>query len=122
MAVVRELRDSGFGRQFDDDELELAVDGAMWRPEYLDYSTGPVDGAFGGRVSVVEHLGGSSLVTLDVAGEPLHVVVGEEREPEPGERGWALPRPGRVLLYRDGELVTEGGRSAAPLAKDGGHG
>ncbi|MFE9101688.1 ABC transporter ATP-binding protein [Actinomadura geliboluensis] len=92
------------------------------RPEYLDYSTGPVDGAFGGRVSVVEHLGGSSLVTLDVAGEPLHVVVGEEREPEPGERGWALPRPGRVLLYRDGELVTEGGRSAAPLAKDGGHG
>ncbi|NVI89650.1 ABC transporter ATP-binding protein [Actinomadura sp. BRA 177] len=92
------------------------------RPEYLDYSDTPVDGAFGGQVSVVEHLGGNSLVTLDVAGEPLHVVVGEGREPEPDDQGWAVPRPGRVLLYRDGELVTEGGRSMAPLAKDGGHG
>ncbi|MFB4309649.1 ABC transporter ATP-binding protein [Actinomadura sp. GTD37] len=94
------------------------------RPEYLDYGDGPLDGAFGGRVSVVEHLGGSSLVTLDVAGEPLHVVVGEGREPEPGDRGWALPRPGRVLLYRDGELVTEDGRPTAPQAEaeDGGRG
>ncbi|HEU5031561.1 MAG TPA: ABC transporter ATP-binding protein [Spirillospora sp.] len=81
------------------------------RPEYLDYGDRPVDGAFAGRVSVVEHLGGSALVTLDVEGEPVHVVVGEGREPAPGDEGWALPRPGRVLLYRDGELVTAAGRS-----------
>ncbi|GAA2139964.1 ABC transporter ATP-binding protein [Actinomadura napierensis] len=96
------------------------------RPEYLDYSDRPADGAFAGRVSVVEHLGGSALVTLDVEGEPLHVVVGEGREPEPGDEGWALPRPGRVLLYRDGELVTAADPSdvpeprMAPTGKDNG--
>ncbi|TDC86503.1 ABC transporter ATP-binding protein [Actinomadura sp. 7K507] len=91
------------------------------RPEYLDYSDSPEDGAFSGRVSVVEHLGGSSLVTLDVEGEPLHVVVGEDREPEPGSTGWARPRPGRVLLYRDGELVTGSeDLRMTPLTKDGG--
>ncbi|KAB2379227.1 ABC transporter ATP-binding protein [Actinomadura montaniterrae] len=84
------------------------------RPEYLDYTDRPADGAFAGRVSVVEHLGGSALVTLDVEGEPVHVVVGEGREPAPGDEGWALPRPGRVLLYRDGELVTAPRESDVP--------
>ncbi|MBD2896984.1 ABC transporter ATP-binding protein [Spirillospora sp. NPDC000708] len=84
------------------------------RPEYLDYADRPAGGAFAGRVSVVEHLGGSALVTLDVAGEPVHVVVGEGREPAPGDEGWALPRPGRVLLYRDGELVAAADPSDVP--------
>ncbi|MEU9024021.1 ABC transporter ATP-binding protein [Actinomadura sp. NPDC048394] len=84
------------------------------RPEYLDYTDLPADGAFAGRVSVVEHLGGSALVTLDVEGEPVHVVVGEGREPAPGDEGWALPRPGRVLLYRDGELVAAPDESDVP--------
>ncbi|MGK5554226.1 ABC transporter ATP-binding protein [Actinomadura kijaniata] len=80
------------------------------RPEYLDYSDEPLDGAFAGRVAVVENLGSTSLVTLELdgddgAGELVHVVVGEEREPRPGARGWARPRPGRALLYRNGELV-----------------
>ncbi|MBO2465530.1 ABC transporter ATP-binding protein [Actinomadura violacea] len=96
------------------------------RPEYLDYGDRPVDGAFAGRVSVVEHLGGSALVTLDVEGEPVHVVVGEGHEPAPGDEGWALPRPGRVLLYRDGELVTAADEPdvpeprMAPTGKDNG--
>jgi malate dehydrogenase (oxaloacetate-decarboxylating) len=34
VAVVRHLRDSGYGLQFRDDEIEPAVDRAMWRPEY----------------------------------------------------------------------------------------
>jgi hypothetical protein len=37
---VRELRDSGYGRQLRDDEIEPAVDGAMWSPEYLPYIAG----------------------------------------------------------------------------------
>ncbi|MFD0691962.1 ABC transporter ATP-binding protein [Actinomadura fibrosa] len=107
------------------------------RPEYLDFSDVPADGAFGGRVSVVEHLGASSLVTLDVGDDRVSVVVGEDREPRPGDEGWAVPRPGRVLLYRDGELITgaaeaaeageatEAGEAAAgrpvePVAGDGG--
>ncbi|MEU4826852.1 ABC transporter ATP-binding protein [Actinomadura sp. NPDC023710] len=93
------------------------------RPEYMEFSTEPVDGAFGGRVSVVENLGASSLVTLDVDGETVRAVVGEGFEAQPSAEGWASPRPGRVLLYRDGELVTgggdEAGRAAATLAKDG---
>ena len=35
IAVVRELRDSGYGRHYRDEEIEPAVDAAMWRPEYL---------------------------------------------------------------------------------------
>ncbi|WP_067467916.1 ABC transporter ATP-binding protein [Actinomadura macra] len=87
------------------------------RPEYLDYNEEPVDGAFAGTVSVVEHLGGSSLVTLDVEGEPVRVVVGEGFDAAPGAAGWALPRPGRLLLYRDGELVTPA--RDTPLIKNG---
>ncbi|MQY09257.1 ABC transporter ATP-binding protein [Actinomadura macrotermitis] len=77
------------------------------RPEYLEYSGKAADGAFAGRVAVVENLGGSSLVTLDAAGQAVHALVGEGREPEPGARGWAVPRPDRALLYRDGELVVD---------------
>ncbi|TMR06555.1 ABC transporter ATP-binding protein [Actinomadura soli] len=95
------------------------------RPEYLDFSEVPADpagGAFGGTVSVIEHLGGSSLVTLDGEGGPVRVVVAEGSEPEPGTEGWAVPRPGRVLLYRDGELVTAAAPAMAPTIKDGGQG
>jgi malic enzyme len=36
VALVRHFRDSGYGRQLRDDEIELAVDRAMWWPDYLD--------------------------------------------------------------------------------------
>jgi multiple sugar transport system ATP-binding protein len=88
------------------------------RPEYLDYSAEPVPDALTGRVVVVENLGSFSLVSLDLPGADgatasLQVVVPEGREPEPGEPGWVLPRPGRSLVYRDGELVT--GATAPPV-------
>jgi malic enzyme len=35
--VVRHLRDTGYGRQYRDEEVEPAVDRAMWWPEYLPY-------------------------------------------------------------------------------------
>jgi malic enzyme len=37
IALVRHFRDTGYGRQFGDDEIELAVDRAMWWPDYLPY-------------------------------------------------------------------------------------
>jgi malate dehydrogenase (oxaloacetate-decarboxylating) len=40
VAVVRELRGSGHGRQYRDEEIEPAVDRAMWWPEYLPYVPG----------------------------------------------------------------------------------
>jgi malic enzyme len=37
VAVVRCLRDTGYGRQFRDEEIEPAVNAAMWVPEYRPY-------------------------------------------------------------------------------------
>ncbi|WP_200210350.1 ABC transporter ATP-binding protein [Micromonospora coerulea] len=88
------------------------------RPEYLDYSPEPVPEALTGQVAVVENLGSFSLVSLDVPAEDdtatsVQVVVPEGREPDPGDTGWVVPRPGRSLVYRDGELV--GGATAPPV-------
>jgi malic enzyme len=37
LAMVRHFRDSGYGRQLGEDEIEMAVDRAMWWPDYLRY-------------------------------------------------------------------------------------
>ncbi len=37
IAVVRRLRDTGYGRQFRDEDIEPAVDRAMWTPAYQPY-------------------------------------------------------------------------------------
>jgi len=36
-AVVREARDSGYGRHLADEEIDAAVDAAIWEPAYLPY-------------------------------------------------------------------------------------
>ena len=41
IAVVRCLRDTGYGRQFRDEEIEPAVDRAMWTPAYVPYRYDP---------------------------------------------------------------------------------
>jgi multiple sugar transport system ATP-binding protein len=71
------------------------------RPEYVTVSaTGPLSG----EVSTVEHLGTSSLVTVDVDGLSVGAVVPEDYLVEAGER--VALTPTRVLIYRDGELVS----------------
>ncbi|MGK5739968.1 ABC transporter ATP-binding protein [Micromonospora sp. URMC 103] len=93
------------------------------RPEYLDHSAEPTPGALHGQVVVVENLGSFSLVSLDLnaTGDTdaptVQVVVPEGREPQPGDAGWVVPRPGRSLLYRDGELVTPAPAPAVPAAR-----
>jgi multiple sugar transport system ATP-binding protein len=95
------------------------------RPEYLDFSlentTDMSKGTFAGRVAVVENLGSSSLVTLDIGGLLVHVVVGEGHEPGTGDHGRARPRTDRALLYRDGVLLNGDGQSDAdgPRLRDG---
>ncbi|MEU4577222.1 ABC transporter ATP-binding protein [Nonomuraea sp. ATR24] len=76
------------------------------RPEYMTYSAQPVDGSLTGGVVILENLGASHLVTLDVAGVLVQAVVPEGHEPALGEQGYAVPRGDRALVYRDGELVT----------------
>ncbi len=113
------LPDDARGRVTDGERLVYGV-----RPEYLDHSPTPVPGALTGQVVVVENLGSVSLVSLDVptgatatdddgpaatdgtGHTSVQVVVAEGREPEPGDTGWVVPRPGRSLLYRNGDLVT----------------
>ncbi|MEV4755960.1 ABC transporter ATP-binding protein [Micromonospora sp. NPDC049559] len=121
VAGVRlDLPESAHGQVADGESVVYGV-----RPEYLDYSAAPVEGALSGRVVVVEHLGSHSLVSLDLPvpdgdgpgegpGGGLQVVVPEGEEPAPGDTGWVRPRPGRALLYRDGELV--GAPSPAAVA------
>ncbi|WP_219466245.1 ABC transporter ATP-binding protein [Nonomuraea rhizosphaerae] len=76
------------------------------RPEYNTYSDRPADGALGGKVVIVENLGASHLVTLEVAGVSVQAVVPEGNEPAVGDDGYASPRRDRALVYRDGELVS----------------
>jgi malate dehydrogenase (oxaloacetate-decarboxylating) len=40
IAVVREARDSGYGRAYPEDEIAPAVDRAMWWPEYVPLESG----------------------------------------------------------------------------------
>ncbi|MEV1332630.1 ABC transporter ATP-binding protein [Micromonospora costi] len=91
------------------------------RPEYLDYTAEAAPDALRGQVVVVENLGSFSLVSLDLTADgdadaaTIQVVVPEGREPRPADSGWVVPRPGRSLLYRDGELVTPA--AAVPAAR-----
>ncbi|MEV4545648.1 ABC transporter ATP-binding protein [Micromonospora echinaurantiaca] len=132
------LPDDARGQVTDGERLVYGV-----RPEYLDYSPTPVPGALTGQVVVVENLGSVSLVSLDVPGDDtadaadadatgdggtagdgggrtsVQVVVAEGGEPEPGDTGWVVPRPGRSLLYRDGDLVTAGETASVPAPRAG---
>ncbi|MFI7702528.1 ABC transporter ATP-binding protein [Nonomuraea sp. NPDC049480] len=74
------------------------------RPEYMDLSRTERPGAFPGTISVLENLGTHTLVTLEAPGTLIQLVVPEGDEPPIGTPAWAVPR--RVLLYRDGELLT----------------
>lgn len=129
LAVARArlpLPDDAHGQVTDGERLVYGI-----RPEYLDYSPTAVPGALTGEVVVVENLGSVSLVSLDVptddteAGDEaggagrtsVQVVVPEGREPEPGDTGWAVPRPGRSLLYRDGNLVTATATAGVPAPR-----
>ncbi|MEU2615796.1 ABC transporter ATP-binding protein [Micromonospora sp. NPDC007271] len=107
------------GRLTDGEQVVYGV-----RPEYLDYSPDPVPDGLTGQVVVVENLGSFSLVSLDVpAGDgattSVQVVVPEGREPAPGDTGWVVPRPGRSLVYRDGELVTGAAAPPVPAPRTG---
>jgi multiple sugar transport system ATP-binding protein len=78
------------------------------RPEYLTLSDRPAAAALHGTVAIVEDLGTSSLVSVEVGEVTVAVTVPEGVEPDIGADGWLTPAPGRALLYRadDGELVA----------------
>ncbi len=77
------------------------------RPEYVTVSDA-AGGPLTGQVSIVEHLGTSSLVTVETDGMLIGATVPEDAEPPAGATVWLTPSPGRVLVYResDGTLVS----------------
>ena len=52
VAVVRHLRDTGYGRQFRDEEIEPAVERAIWWPDYLPVVAGATDAVSSSRSGI----------------------------------------------------------------------
>lgn len=69
------------------------------RPEYLQWSTDPRGGAIAAEVVVTETLGATSLILVAAGDHKFQVVVPEEHEPSPGDRGWVVPQLSRALLF-----------------------
>jgi multiple sugar transport system ATP-binding protein len=69
------------------------------RPEYLRWSSERREGAIAAEVVVTETLGATSLVLVAAGGHKMQVVVPEEQEPAPGDRGWVVPQLNRALLF-----------------------
>ncbi|WP_347877217.1 TOBE domain-containing protein [Streptomyces sp. 8K308] len=79
------------------------------RPEYLRFAAGPPPsggGALAGEIQVVENLGSGHLVTLQGPAGLVQLVADEDLDLPLGATAHAVPRLDRVLLYRDGELLT----------------
>lgn len=66
------------------------------RPEYLRWNQAA---GFEGEVRVIESLGASYLVTVEVGGAQLQVIVDEDDVPQLGETGVVSARPNRSLLF-----------------------
>jgi multiple sugar transport system ATP-binding protein len=85
------------------------------RPEYLRLATKSETvgtGALTGEVQVVENLGSAQLVTFQSPAGYVQFVVDEDLDLPPGTTTHAVPRPDRVLLYRDGDLLAPAAEGA----------
>lgn len=69
------------------------------RPEYLRWTSSEESGGIPAEVSVVENLGASVLIAVNAGGHKFQVVVPEDREPAPGDRGWIVPVAAKTLLF-----------------------
>ncbi len=76
------------------------------RPEYAGVRGEAVAGGIPGTVSVVENLGATLLVSVDLGGQSAQAVVAEGEQPQVGSPVWFVPDPRRSLVYDDaGRLV-----------------
>lgn len=91
------------------------------RPEYLGYSTTPVENSVRGSVTTVENLGVNVLVTLDIGETSMGAVIAEQDEPDHGSTAWLSPVAGRALVYRadSGELIAQDGPNDSNAGKSG---
>jgi multiple sugar transport system ATP-binding protein len=87
----------------DDEEVLLGS-----RPEYTDLSVEERPDSLRGTVAVVENLGATALVSVEIGDLMVQAVVPEGEEPPVGEPAWLAPQNARALVYRreDGVLVA----------------
>jgi multiple sugar transport system ATP-binding protein len=97
----------------------LSLDGrsVTWgaRPEYLSLFAEPRPDAIRGTVTVMENLGASVLVTLEVGEQLLQVIVDEGLEPAPGTVGWVTIDRRRTLLFDEQDVRIDAERSDAAI-------
>jgi len=79
--------------------LELGI-----RPEFLELVFDEADEGVPARVTHVEDLGSSKIVTVSMAGNTLRVKLAEDEEVR-GELGWLIFPPERALLFHNSRLV-----------------
>jgi multiple sugar transport system ATP-binding protein len=98
----------------DDEEVLLGS-----RPEYTDLSVEARPDSLPGTVAVVENLGATALVSVEIRDLMVQAVVPEGEEPPVGEAAWLTPQNARALVYRreDGVLATgsPAGERAEPV-------
>ena len=85
------------------------------RPEYTDLSVEERPQSLPGTVSVVENLGATALVSVQIGDLMVQAVVPEGEEPPVGEPAWLTPQNARALVYRgsDGLLIASDNISPA---------
>jgi len=90
------------------------------RPEYTDLAVEERPHSLPGTVSVVENLGASALVSVQIGDQMVQAVVPEGEEPPVGEPAWLTPQNARALVYRasDGLLIASDNVSSAPGRTD----
>jgi len=97
------------------------------RPEYAalaprDLPTdlpGGLPGGLPGEVTVVENLGATMLVSVDLGGVSAQALVAEGEQPEAGAPVWFVPDPRRSLVYDDGGLLIGSVPRAGGSARSG---
>lgn len=82
------------------------------RPEYLRLAPPrtSADAGLTGTVTILEHLGVTTLVSVDCGGESIGVTVAEDTEPEIGTTVTLTPVPRRILFYDKESEQLIGGR------------
>jgi multiple sugar transport system ATP-binding protein len=87
----------------DDEEVLLGS-----RPEYTDLSVEARPDSLPGTVAVVENLGATALVSVEIGELTVQAVVPEGEEPRVGAPVWLTPQNARALVYRrsDQSLVA----------------
>jgi multiple sugar transport system ATP-binding protein len=101
------------GLLHDDEEVLLGS-----RPEYTDLSVEERPHSLPGTVAVVENLGATALVSVEIGDRMVQAVVPEGEEPRVGEPAWLTPQNARALVYRrdDGVLVANPKQQQEPAA------